>query len=37
MSLEFKLIFDNIIFFTLGQYYKIYMLLTFQLNDYDMK
>ena len=26
---EFKVIFDDIVIFTLGQYYRIYMLLTF--------
>ena len=36
-SYEFKVIFDNIIFFTLGQYYRIYKLLIFQHSNYDMK
>ena len=34
---RFKVILDDIILFTFGQYYKIYMLLTFQFNNYDMK
>ena len=33
---RFKFIFDDIIFFTFGKYFRIYMLLTFQFNNYDM-
>ena len=34
---EFKVIFDDIIILTLGQYYRIFMLFTFYFNNYDMK